>query len=81
MQDPKNNYVKIQEQPLCPLREKEDDTTEHALQWRRDEDRKQRNIKDNTDEEWEDVVQIFKENKRRREKKTRESLGRKKQFK
>ena len=81
MQDLKKNYVKIEEQPLRSLCEKEDDTTEHALQCGRDEDRKQRNIKDNTDEEWEDVVQIFKENKRRREKKTRESLERKKQFK
>lgn len=68
MQYLKKNYVKIEEQPLRSLCEKEDDTTEHALQCGRDEDRKQKNIKDNTDEEWEDVVQIFKENKRRREK-------------
>ena len=30
---------------------------------------KERNIKDNTKEEWEKVVQIFRENKRKREEK------------
>ena len=40
-----------------------------------DTDRKQRNIRNNTEEEWEEVVQIYRENKRKRRKK-RESLGR-----
>ena len=30
------------------------------IQCRRDGDRKQRNMKNNTEEEWEEVVQIFK---------------------
>ena len=30
----------------------------------RDTDRKQRNIRNNTEEEWEEVVQIYRENKR-----------------
>ena len=33
----------------------------------RDTDRKQRNIRNNAEEEWEEVVQIYRENKRKRE--------------
>ena len=33
----------------------------------RDTDRKQRNIRNNTEEEWEEVVQIYRKNKRKRE--------------
>ena len=33
----------------------------------RDTDRKKRNIKNNTEEEWEEVVHIYRENKRNRE--------------
>ena len=68
MWDLKKNYGTVEEQPPCPLCEKEDSKTEHVLQCERDEDRKQRNMKDNNDEEWEEVVQIFKENRRKREK-------------
>ena len=42
MWDLKKNYGKVEEQPLCPLCEKEDDTTEHVLQCGRNEDRKQK---------------------------------------
>lgn len=41
-------------------------------------DRKQRSIKNNTEQKWEEVVQIFKDKKKRRKK--RQSLERKKQF-
>ena len=69
MWDLKKNYKKEEEQPLCPLCEIEEDTTEHVLKRGRDTDRKQRNIKKkkNAEEEWEEVVQIFRENKRKRE--------------
>ena len=32
-----------------------------------DTDRKQKNIRNNTEEEWEEVVQIYRENKRKRD--------------
>ena len=67
MWDLKKNYKKEEEQPLCPLCEIEEDTTENVLRCGRDTDRKQRNIKNNTEEEWEEVVQIYRENKRKRE--------------
>ena len=67
MWDLKKNYKKVEEQPLHPLCEIEEDKTEHMLRCGRDTDRKQRNIKNNTEEEWEEVVQIHKENKRKRE--------------
>ena len=51
---------------MRPLCEKEEDTTEHLHKCGRDIDRNQRNIKSNTGEEWEEVVQIFTENKRKR---------------
>ena len=65
MWDLKKNYEKEKEQPLCPLCEIEEDTTEHVLRCGRDADSKQRNIKYN--EEREEVVQIHRENKRKRE--------------
>ena len=46
----KKEYKKEDEQPLCPLCEIEDDTTEHVLKYGRDTDREQRNIKNNTEE-------------------------------
>ena len=52
---------------LCPLCEIEEDTTEHVLRCKRYTDRNPRNIKNNTEEEWEEVVQIYRENKRKRE--------------
>ena len=67
MWDLKKNYKKEEEQPLCPLCEIEEDTREHVLRCGRDTDRNQRNIKNNTEEEWEEVVQICKESKRKRE--------------
>ena len=55
---------------LSSLCEMEDDTTEHVLQWGwRDEDRKQRNNKNNTDAWRDKIVQIFRENKRKWEEK------------
>ena len=45
MWDLKKNYKKEEEQPLCPLSEIEEDTTEYVLRCGRDTDRKQRNIK------------------------------------
>ena len=51
--------------PLCETEDEEDDTTDDVLKCRRDRDRKQRNIKNNTEEEWEKVVQIFRENTRK----------------
>ena len=44
---------------IVPILWTEDDTTEDVLQCERDEDRKQRNIEKNTEEECEEVVQIF----------------------
>ena len=38
---------------------------EHVLKYGRDTDRKQRNIRNNTVEEWEEVVQIFRVNKKK----------------
>ena len=49
MWDLKKNYNKKEEQPLCPLYELEEDTT----------DRKQRNIKNNTGEKWEEHIHIY----------------------
>ena len=40
-----------EERPSCPLCEIEDDTTVHVFKCGRDTDRKQRNIKNNTEEE------------------------------
>ena len=67
MWDLKKNYKKEEEQTLCLLCEIEEDTTEHALRCGRNTDRKQRNIKNNTEEERGVVVQIYRENKRKRE--------------
>ena len=67
MWDLKKNYKKEKEQLLCPLCEKGEDTAEHVLKCGRDTDRKQRNIRNNIEEELEEVVQIFRENKRKRE--------------
>ena len=64
---PAKNYSKEEEQLLSALRETEYNTAEQVLQCGRDVDRKEANIKDNTEEEWEEVVQIFRENKRKRE--------------
>ena len=55
---PTKNYSKEEEQLLSALRETEYNTADQ---------RKEANIKDNTEEEWEEVVQIFRENKRKRE--------------
>lgn len=55
-------YRKEENQSLYQLYEKQDNTTEHVL---RDEYRKQKNIKGNTEEELEEVVQTFRENKRK----------------
>ena len=52
------NYKKEEEQPLCPLCEIDDDI---------DTDRKHKNIKNNAEEEWEEVVHIFRETKRKKE--------------
>ena len=62
---PTKNYSKEEEQLLSALRETEYNTAEQVLQCGRDVDRKEANIKDNTEEEWEEVVQIFRENKRK----------------
>ena len=57
MWDLKKNYKKEEEQPLWLLCEIEEDTT----------DRKQRNIKNNTGEKWEEVVHIYIERETDRE--------------
>ena len=57
MWDLKKNYKKEEEQPLWLLCEIEEDTT----------DRKQRNIKNNTGEKWEEVVHIYIERDRETE--------------
>ena len=44
---------------------------EHVLKYGRDTDRKQRNIRNNTVEEWEEVVQIFRVNKKKEKKEER----------
>ena len=71
MQDLRNSYQKEEEQLLCPLCETEEDGTANVLKCGWDKDQKQRNIKNNTEEEWEDTVLIFKE----KERKNRENLG------
>ena len=63
----KKNYKNEEKIILCPLCEIED-TTEHVLNWGINTDKRQKNIKNNTEEEWEEVVQIFRESKRKREK-------------
>ena len=67
---PTKNYSKEEEQLLSALRKTEYNTADQ---------RKEANIKDNTEEEWEEVVQIFRENKRKREEEEKR-LGRKKKF-
>ena len=67
MWDLKKNYRKEEEQPLYPLSAKEDDTRDHVLQCGRYEKKQQGNIKDNTEEEWQEIMQIFRGNKRKRE--------------
>ena len=51
MWDLKRNSKKEEELPLCSLCGIEQDTTEHMLKCRGGTDRKQRNIKNNTEEE------------------------------
>ena len=51
----------------------------HVFKCGRDTDRKQRNIKNNTEEEWEEVVLIFRENKKK-EKKEERKFRKKNQF-
>ena len=51
--------------PLCETEDEEDDTKDDVLKCGRGRDRKQRNIKNNTEEKWEKVVQIFRENTRK----------------
>ena len=68
MWDLKKNFKKEEKQLLFPLCETDDDTTDDVLKCGRDRDRKQRNIKNNTEKEWEKVVQIFRENARKIEK-------------
>ena len=53
--------------PLCEIK----DTTEHVLNWGINTDKRQKNIKNNTEEEWEEVVQIFRENKKKEKKEQR----------
>lgn len=50
MWDLKRNSKKEEELPLCSLCGIEQDTTEHVLKCRGGTDRKQRNIKNNTEE-------------------------------
>ena len=68
MWDLKENDKKEEEQPLYPLYETEGNRTEYVLRCGRDTDRKKRSIGNKTEEEWEEVVQICRENKRKREK-------------
>ena len=65
--------------PLCETEDEEDDTTDDVLKCGRGRDRKQRNIKNNTEEKWEKVVQIFRENTRKIENLERK-FRKKKQF-
>ena len=67
MWDLKKNYKKEEEQSLCPLCEIEEDTTKHLIKCGRATERKQKNIKNNTEEEYEEVVEVYRENKRKRE--------------
>ena len=48
---PTKNYGKVEEQLLSALRETEYNTAEQVLQCGRGADRKETNIKDNTEEE------------------------------
>ena len=54
MWDLKKNYKKEEEQPLCPLCEIEEYTTEIVLKCGRDTDRTQRNIIKNAEAESEE---------------------------
>ena len=48
-----------------PIMSKRGKYKERVLKYGRDTDRKQRNIRNNTVEEWEEVVQIFRVNKKK----------------
>ena len=48
-----------------PIMSKRGKYKDHVLKYGRDTDRKQRNIRNNTVEEWEEVVQIFRVNKKK----------------
>ena len=48
-----------------PIMSKGGKYKDHVLKYGRDTDRKQRNIRNNTVEEWEEVVQIFRVNKKK----------------
>ena len=53
------SYRKEKKQPLYPLC-----MTQQSMCFNVEDIKIQRNIKDNTEEEWEELVQIFRKNKR-----------------
>ena len=61
------NNKKETESVMCPLCERKEDTTEHAIECGR-ENEKMYDLKDeHTKEEWLDITKIYRENKRKRE--------------
>lgn len=63
----KKSNIKEEEKELCPSCEKEDDVTEHIPKYGRDREKKTKQHQNNAEEEWEKVVQIYREIKRKRQ--------------
>ena len=60
------NYKKDSENVMCPICNKEEDTTEHVLECEREKGKKYSLDKEMTKEEWKEVLKIYRENKRKR---------------
>ena len=71
----KKNCRKEEEQPLYPLCETEDGTTEYVLLCGRVGDRKHRNIKDNAEEEQQEVCSDIQREQEKKRRKKKGSLG------
>ena len=57
----KNNYPREKEDTKCPICNQKDDTTEHVLDCQTTEIVYK--IRDNTPNQWEEVVKLYRQNK------------------